>query len=233
MNKSGTNLSNRHISWLKKISGSSSNKDWPEHRKIYRLTLRGVEYTFATSMHHSVCIAGHMDLSEEAPQNIAAWFVKILTDERPGTTITTRVLRSWAGPPDWDDKHLGCAVCGGKPSIICNYCDKGVTRRACSYCGEIHPCACKECDGRGNLRCEKIRQLGWLNSIMLSRQLVAQAISGITTGNITIMDATKDAPVYFDKGDIRSVVMPLNQDQVTEEEIMMADRFQFGRREKR
>lgn len=232
MSKNKTNLNDRQLSWLKKIANSSSNKDRPEYRKIYKLTLKGVEHTFATSKSYLVCMVGHTDLSENAPTNIARKISDILQDKRIGTTVKTRVLKSWAGPPDWDDKHLGCAICLGKPNTGCNYCESGVTKRACSHCGETHSCACKECDGKGNLRCEKIRQLGWLNSVMLSRQLVAQALYGITTGNITILDAAKEEPVYFDKGDIRAVVMPLNQDQVTEEEIKMADRFQFGKQRK-
>ncbi len=230
MNKPKSNLNDRQVSWLKKIATSSSNRDRPEYRKIYHFKLKDVEHIFATSPSYLVCIVGHIDLSVKAPANIAAKLSDILQDKRTGTTVTTRALRSWAGPPDWEDKHLGCSICHGKPTSECAYCEKGVKRRACSYCGEIHPCGCKECDGKGNLRCEKIRQIGWLNNIMLSRQLVAQAIHGITTGNITIMDAAKDDAVYFVKGDTRAIVMPLDQEQVTEEEIKTADRFQFGKR---
>ncbi len=232
MSSNKLNLNDRQLSWLKKMANSSSNKDRPEYGKIYNLKTKGIEHTFATSKYHLVCMVGHTDLSEDAPTNIARQISDILQDKRIGTTVKARSLKSWAGPPDWDDKHFACAICHGKPNTECNYCERGVTKRACSYCGETHACACKECDGGGDLRCEKIRQLGWLNNIMLSRQLVAQALYGITMGDVTIMDAAKDDPVYFDKGDIRAVVMPLNQDQVTEEEIKLADRFRFGKQKK-
>ena len=226
------NLTDRQASWLTKIIDSPGNSDRPAYRKIYQLMVNGTEYTFATSKHYLVAMAGHSDLSEIPPANIAVKVLDYLRDKRTGFTVTARVLRTWAGPPDWDNKHLGCSICNGRPISECSYCSKGKMKRACHYCGETHACRCKECDGRGSLRCAKIRQMGWLNNIMLSRQAVAQSIYGITTGNITILDTARDAAVYFDAANLRAVVIPLNQDQVTEEEIKTADRLQFGKREK-
>jgi len=223
-------LNSRQVSWLKKICASPANADRPEFKKIYHLTLGGQVYTCAVGGYYFVCIAGQTDLSEVAPGNISDKISSILHEKRRGTVVKLRALRSWAGPPDWNNEHLGCSVCNGEPSLECNYCDHGVTMRACDHCGQTHACACKECDGKGTLRCEKIQRLGWLNSIMLSRQLVAQAIYGITVGDVTIMDGSMSDPVYFDKDGIRAVVMPINQEQVTEDEIKAADRFQFGRK---
>ena len=223
-------LNKHQVSWLKRICNSPANADRPEFRKIYHLTLDGVVHTFAVSRHYFVCIAGQTDGSEISPANISDKISDLLRDRRPGIIVKVRALRGWAGSPDWDNKHLGCTVCTGEPVLECNYCGHGLTMRACGHCGQTHPCSCKECDGKGNLLCEKIQCLGWINSIILSRQLVAQAISGITVGEVTITDGAMSDPVYFDKDGVRAIVMPINQDQVTEEEIKAADRFQFGRK---
>ncbi len=225
-------ISDRHLRWLKKIAASPANADRPAFKKIYHVEVDGKTYTLAAGGFYFVCILGKAEGSEEAPEDMSGRISAILRDKRIGAVVKVRALRSWAGPPDWDNKHLGCSTCNGEPSFECNYCEHGVRSIACPHCAQTHACPCGECDGKGNVQCEKIQSQGWLNSIMLPRQLVAQAIHGITAGDITIKDATKTDPVYFDRDDIRAVVMPINQEAVTEDEIKTADRFQFGRRVK-
>jgi len=232
MSESDQVISKRHLAWLKKIAASLANADRPAFKKIYHIEVDGQIYTLAAGGYYFVCILGKAAGSEEVPSDMADKIAAILRDKRIGAVVKVRTLRGWAGPADWDNKHLGCSNCNGEPTIECNYCQNGVRTIACHHCAQTHACPCGECDGKGNLQCKKIQSHGWLNSIMLSRQLVAQAIDGITAGEITIMDGAKTDPVYFDKDNIRAVVMPINQELVTEDEIKSADRFQFGRRVK-
>ena len=224
-------ISNRQVAWLKKIATSPANKDRPELQKIYHFTLDGMHYTFAVAAYYFVCVEGKMKGTIIAPATMTDKISDYLSDTRRGTAIMVRSLRSWAGPPDWDNKHHGCIECNGSPGVECNYCDHGVTMRACDHCGQTHPCGCKQCDGKGTLRCTRIQRQGWINSVMVSRQMISQAINGITVGDIIVADGSKTEAVYFSSGNIRSFVMPINQDQVTEDEIKGADRFQFGRKE--